>query len=262
MPQALQITDLRVAFEIKKSLKKEPQTARVAIYNLSAKSRGLLTGKGLRVVLEAGYPDSLAQIYAGHSRTIDHPKESVDWVTRIECGTNERQLQFANVLDSFKPGSKIGEAIKKVAGKLVTDVGNAVQQADAIQDTFASGYAMQGNAGVELTRLLAPLDKSWSIQDGRLEILGFAETLQEETVLISPSTGLIGTPELGAPLKKGRPSPMKIKSLLQSKIRCGGRILLNSKNVSGIYKCTSVTHSGDTHGGDWQTEIEAFPVKL
>jgi hypothetical protein len=143
----------------------------------------------------------------------------------------------------------------------VTDFGNSIAQADDIPDTFASGYAMQGNAGEELTRLLAPYEKSWSIQDGRLEILGFTETLQEETVLLSPETGLIGTPELGSPLKKGKPSPMKMKSLLNGKIRCGGRILLNSKNVSGVYKCTSVTHTGDTHGGDWQTEIEAFPIQ-
>ena len=262
VPDALVIEDLRVVFKIEKSLKKEPQKAEIAIYNLSDAHRGQLTGKGLRVVLEAGYADSMTIIYAGHSRTINHPKEPVDFITKIECGTNERQLQFGHVNESFKPGSLVGNIVKTVAGKLVGDLGNTEQQMADLPDTFASGYVAFGNPADELTRLLSPRGLSWSIQDGRMEILGYDETLADETVDLGPDTGLIGTPELGAPLTKGKPSPLKFKSLLQGRIRCGGRVNLRSANRSGIFKAIAVTHVGDTFGGEWETQIESFPVQL
>lgn len=262
VPDAIVIEDLRVTFKVEKSIKKEPCKAEIAVYNLNEQHRGQLAGKGLRVVLEAGYQDTMTQIYLGHSRTIDHPKESVNWVTKIACGTNERQLQFASVSSSFKPGSLVGKAVQKIAGSLVNDLGNTNEKAGEIEDSFASGYSAFGNSADELTRLLNPRGYGWSIQDGRMEILKFDETLPDEVVDLSPSTGLIGTPELGAPLTKGKPSPLKFRSLLQGRVRVGGLINLNSSNRSGIFKVTLVRHVGDTDGGDWMTEIEAFPVQL
>jgi hypothetical protein len=261
VPDAIQVKDLRVAFRIEKSLKKEPQKAQISVWNLATKSRGQLAGKGLRVALEAGYKGSIALLYVGHTRTIDHHKASVDWITKLECGTNERQIQFGTVSESFKPGAKISEVAEKAAGKLVNDLGNLGKQMAGIKDTFASGYAMHGSAADELDRVLSPRGYSWSIQDGRMQILKLNETIQEEEIELTSETGLIGTPELGSPIAKGGPSVVKMRSLLQGRIRCGGRINLKSVVRSGLHKVIAVTHTGDTFGGAWETEIEAFPIQ-
>lgn len=259
-PQALVIEGLRVVFRVEKSLRPEPQKVTIAVYNLSPDSQSKLNAKGLRVILEAGYQDSLAQIYAGHTRTADHPKENVDWPSKFECGTNEREISFARISESFQPGAAIGDVVAKCVNALVSDPGNALQKAKELAGTFASGYAAHGAAATELTRLLEPQGLGWSVQDGRMQILGLTETLPEDPVLLSSSTGLIGAPQLGAPAIKGGPSLVQMKSLLQPQFRPGGRVLLNSQSRSGVFRITSLVHTGDTHGGDWFTELETLPV--
>jgi hypothetical protein len=261
MPTASVITGLRVVFEIEKSLKPEPQKAVVAVYNLSDESRGKFVGKGLRVVLEAGYPDSLAVIYAGHTRDALSARENVDWVTKFECGTNERELAFARVSESFKPGASVFGLVKKCVQAVAKDGGNLNSLEHVITDTFSSGYSAHGNAAQELTNLLEPRGYSWSVQDGRMQILRADEATADEPVLLSPDTGLVGSPELGAPIIKGGPSVLKVKSLLQAKLAPGKRFLLNSHSRSGVFRILKLAHKGDTHGGDWYTEMEAVPSK-
>lgn len=260
MPTALVITGLRVQFRIEKSLKAEPQKAAIAVWNLSDKSRGQLVGKGLRVVLEAGYPDSLAVIYQGHTRTIDHPKEGVDWPSKIECGTGERAMKYAQISESARAGSPVGDAIKAAVNALVADPGNALTKAGEIVESFSSSYAASGRASDELTRLLEPRGLSWAIVDDRMLILGEKETLPEQPITLSPDTGLVGSPELGTPPKKGGQALVKMKSLLQPQFRPGGRVLLQSRSRTGTFKIINMAHVGDTSGGEWYTEIEGLPV--
>lgn len=260
VPDAAVITGLRISFRVEKSLKPEPQKATVVVYNLSSDSRAKLQGKGLRVVLEAGYPDSLAVIYSGHSRVTDHPRQGVNWLSKFECGTAERAIKFARMSESFKPGAAVGDVVKKTVAALVADPGNALEKANGLAASFSSGYAAHGYAADELTRLLEPHGYTWSIQDGRMQLLGPGETLPESPVDLSPSTGLIGSPELGSPVTKGGPNLVKMRSLLQPQFAPGKRVLLNSSGRSGVHKIISLAHVGDTDGGDWFTDLETLPV--
>lgn len=260
VPDATVITGLRVQFKVNKSLKPEPQKSTIVVYNLSAESRGKMQGKGLRFVLEAGYPDSLAVIYSGHNRTADHPRQGVDWISKFECGTAERSIKFARISESFKPGASVGDVVKKAVNALVADPGNALDKAKGFVQSFASGYAAHGYAADELTRLLEPLGYGWSIQDGRMQLLGIGESLPEEPVLLSPSTGLIGSPELGSPVTKGGPNLVKIRSLLQPQFAPGKRVLLDSSGRSGVHRIISLAHTGDTAGGDWYSDLETLPA--
>jgi hypothetical protein len=166
----------------------------------------------------------------------------------------------AQMSESFKPGVMVKDVVLKAVKALVKDPGNALEKIKALPQQFASGYAVHGPASEELTTLLAPHGFTWSIQDGRMEILSDTEALAETPVDLNGNTGLIGTPEMASPTKKGGPSLLKIKSLLQSRFSPGRKILLNSQARSGIFKAVTVIHSGDTHGGEWVTEIEAVPV--
>lgn len=260
MPTAFIFEGLRVQFRIEKSLRPEPQKAQIAVYNLAESSRGQLVGKGLRVQLEAGYPDTLGLIYSGHTRTTDHPKEPTDWVSKFECGTAERAIQFSRVSQSFRPGASLVDVVKGIVPALVQDAGNALDAVAGLNG-FSSGYAAHGYAADELTRVLTPRGLTWSIQDDRLQILGFNDTLPDEQLVLDENHGLIGTPELGAPVTKGGPSIVKVKSLLDSRFGCGKRFLLNSKARDGVLKIVKLTHIGDTFGADWYTEMECFPVK-
>lgn len=262
---ALQVSDLRVTFKVKKTLRKEPNTAEIRITNLSESSRASMRKQGARVVLLAGYADTVAQIFAGDARLIDHRKDPVEWTTVIQCGDGERTYALTRFSKSYVAGTSARKVISDVVAALRLDPGNLDAVAARVTDSFLTGHSVQGNAATELERLLSARGLTWSIQDGRLQVLAARETTQTLTVL-SPATGLVGSPEFVSPDASAEgastTSPyLKLKSLLQPQIKPGGKIRVESANVRGaLYRAESVTHTGDTAGGEWHTEIDAVPV--
>jgi hypothetical protein len=82
----------------------------------------------------------------------------------------------------------------------------------------------------------------------------------EEAVLLTPATGLIGSPEHGTPDKKHAASVLKARSLLQPAIKPCKRVVIRSQSISGTFCVQKVTHHGDTAGGDWYSDLEALPT--
>lgn len=258
--EALRIEGLRVQFKIRKSDKPEPNKAEVVIYNLKASSRSdLEADKGVRVILSAGYADSTSQIFSGDSRFVNNRREDVDWLTKIEAHDGGRAYRFARTSESFSAGATAADLVKKLVAQLVKDPGNALEKAGKLTRSFANGYTASGPTAELLTEHLAEEGYGWSIQDGRMEVLKLDETLADEVPLISPDTGLIGSPEMGAPEKKKGAARLKVKMLLRP-IRPGQKFKLDAKGRKGEYRSHVVTHQGDTHSGDWYTEIEASPL--
>lgn len=62
----------------------EPPTAKVSIYNLSAKSRGALQDvESLPALVEAGYGSDLGQLCLGDLRNARSRKQGPDWITTL-----------------------------------------------------------------------------------------------------------------------------------------------------------------------------------
>lgn len=260
----LKVEGLRVQFVVKKTLTKNPNTLDLKIKNLSERTRGAMAKAKASIVLTAGYPGNAAVIFQGDSRTIDHVRDgdSADWITHIQCGDGERAYQFARFTESFAPGTSIADVIRGAARALGVNTGN-LEQALASGGfrgnltQFAHGYTAHGKASAELDKLLKTAGLSWSIQNGALQLLKGDAPASGQAVLLSPSTGLIGSPDHGAPDKKGKPSKMLIKSLLQPQIVCGGRVEVQSAAVKGQFRVEVLEHSGDNMQGEWITKIEA-----
>lgn len=260
LPNAIEVENLRVAFKVSKSIGKEPNTAEVSITNLAGSTRSELQGKGHKLILEAGYEDTIARIFAGDVRTIDHTKAGADWTTKATCGDGERAYQWARISESFAGGTRIADVVKKCAEALGLEIGNAIAAVAGFPDQFVNGYTAHGNAARELDRVLRPLGLAWSIQDGRLQVLKEAEANAGTAIELSKDSGLIGSPEFGSPSEKDKPAVLKVKSLLQPGLKPGDRFSLKSRAHSGFFKANKVEHSGDTAGGDWYTAIEAVPL--
>lgn len=261
----LLVDGLRVQFSVEKTLTKHPNTADVKITNLSESTRRQMRKKHAKVVLSAGYDDTIARIFSGQARTTDHARQGPEWETHIQCGDGEVQFRFSRVSESYGPGAALGDIITSLGRSMGVDLGNVREQVEAggfrgNVDQFAQGYVAHGRASTELDRILRTAGFEWSIQDGALQLLKPGQTSKRQAVLLSPETGLVGSPEHGAPDKKGKPSVMKCKSLLQPSIVPGGRVELRSQNVQGQYRVEKVKHTGDTAGGDWYSEVEARPV--
>lgn len=258
------ITGLRVAFKVRKTLSKEPNTAEITVTNLAESTRRQLQGKAIPVVLSAGYVDNEAVIFTGDARFIDHVREGADWSTRIKCGDGERAYQFQRFKGSFAPGTPIADVIRACAASLSLNTGNLN---DALakpfrggRTTFRNGFSANGDAIDVLESLLKSAGFTVSIQNGALQILQGGAAVPTSAVLLSSSTGLVGSPELGTPEKKGQPPRVKAKSLLQPKIVCGGVVELQATGFKGQFRVETVEHSGDTDGGEWYTSLELKPL--
>lgn len=261
----LRVTGLRVTFKVSKSLKKEPNTLDLKVYNLSADTRSRMQRTGAKVLLVAGYVDNAAVIFAGDARRIDHAPDGADMVTSIDCGDGEQAYRFARFSKSFAPGAPISEVITAASKALGINAGNLSEQLAAgpyqkDSRAFAHGYTAHGRASAELDRLLTAYGLSWSIQDGALQVLRGAQPAQGSAVLLTSTTGLVGSPSFTTPEKPGAPVRLRFKALLQPTIRCGGVIDVRSLTVRGQFRVESLSYAGDTHGSDWFTEGEATPL--
>jgi hypothetical protein len=80
-------------------------------------------------------------------------------------------------------------------------------------------------------------------------------------VLLSPASGLIGSPELGSPDHSGLPSVLKAKSLLIARVQPGDRVNIESAHVSGFFQVMKVVHTGDSASPtSWHTDYELRPL--
>ncbi len=269
---SLLVEGLRVQFKVKKTTAITPNECELQIYNLSQKSRAGLQAKGIKIVVEAGYQDHASRIFSGDSRYIDHKHNGPDWVTKVQCGDGERAYRYVKVNESFKPGTTVASVFYRMAVATGLDVSQAVELVgNEITEQFTQGYSTYGRVSEEIDRLLQGRGLEWSIQDGKLQVTRVGQPVKGSAVLLSASTGMIGSPAHGSPefadKTQGTPIPgqkkpqvLKVKSLLQPGIVPGGLIRLDSLEIKGDFRVQSVLHTGDTFGGDFYTEADVLPV--
>jgi len=257
----LEIERLRVAFKVTKTSGKEPNTCEVTVSNLAADTRAALQTKGVKFLLQAGYEGTgIGQLFVGDVRTIDHVRDGATWNTVIKSGDGERALAFARVNESFASGVKIPDVVRKVAGKLGLGLGNTERAASQMTGEYSQGYAAHGPASRELDRVLAAAGYEYSVQDEQILIVRPGEGSGEQVPELSPSTGLIGSPEFGTPETKGGRALVKVKSLLNFGIKIGSQVVIRSARHNGPVVVRKLEHVGDTAGGDWYTNFEARPA--
>lgn len=259
-PNAIVVTDLRVQFSVEKTLQKEPNRCEITITNLSERTRGELQKKPLLVRLDAGYDGQLARIFSGDLRWAQSKHEGPDWETMMQVGDGDRAFRFARVSRSFKPGTKARVLVEEAAKAMGLQMPADARAMTELLAEYASSVVVQGPAHVELSRVLDAVGLSWSVQDGRLQILQSTGVRRDQAILVRQDTGLIGTPDYSAPEKKGESPKLTFKMLLYPGLTPGGKVRLETSQINGNFKVLRVAHTGDTHGEPWTSEVEAKPL--
>jgi hypothetical protein len=255
------ITDLRVAFKVEKTLKREPNTLDLTIYNLAESTRKALQESGAFVRLQAGYPGAIEQIFTGDAVTITHSHNGADWITRLQSADGSKRIRTARVSESFSPGTSIVDVAKNLARATGLLPGNSNEKLSVGSvrtrvTEFFKGYVASGNAADELDKVIKTMGLAWSVQDGAIQIEVPGEPVGDEIVLLNATSGLIGSPEAG---EKGI---VKARSLIQQRLVPGRCLRLQSASFDGFFKVMKTVYSGDNRGGDWFADLELLPVQL
>lgn len=249
-----QIQGLRMAFKIEKTLKAAPNQAELRIWNLSPDTRSKMQ-KDLSVSIQAGYQLDANQLFLGTMRKVDHPKIGPDIVTHARIGDGEKEIKKSRISTSFKGKTTPEQVIKALAAATGLKVGNALKKAKqgdlsgALKE-LTTGVVLSGNPYDLLETIASNLDYDLSVQDGVLTLLGKDETLEYSSILLSFSTGLIGSPQQA---EKG---VIKAVSLLNGELIPGRQIELQSRQFNGACRIEKVTFDGDTHGPNWFANLE------
>lgn len=247
---------MRVQFKITASTQKEPNTSEITVTNLAPDHRAALQQKGVKVQLEAGYEATgMAVYFRGDARTVDHLRDKADWNTKIKCGDGDRAFRYAQASESFAADTSAADVLKYLAGQLGLQLGNVPAKVADFSVRFGSGYVVEGSVQRSLDRLVKSLGFTWSIQEGGLQVLAPGEAVASAVPLITSFTGLVGSPEMGSPEKKGKPQLLKFKCML-TPVRPGGLVALRSERYDGQVRVNKVEHSGDIRGQEWYTTIE------
>lgn len=252
---------IRVQFQVERSLKPEPNTTEVKLYNLTADQRRRITqSKTPQVRLAAGYKQTgLASIFLGNLVLVQHAIDGPDIITTISAGDGTKEIKTARAKLSFGSGTRTDVVLQALAASLGVKPGN-VQAAAAKLRTgraasiYLEGTIMSGPTAREINHLCRSAGFEWSIQDGALQILENGAALAGLATRLDSTSGLVGSPTVDT---KGK---VKCKSLILPSLTPGRVIDLRSKFVSGQYRIEKVQFQGDTHDTDWYAEIEAGPT--
>jgi hypothetical protein len=256
----LEIEDLDFAFNIEKSTAKEPNTAEIKVFNLKEDNRNQLhyAQRGVETILQAGYRDNLSVLFIGNLKEVQSVKDGVDWVTTVRSGDGQNAAVEARYNKSYAPGTSAAKVVGELADALGINTSKAARKIrqGVLRDgarQFVKGTVVKGSTYDELDRLLRSMGFEWSVQDGELQVMDSGGPTENPAVLLSPESGLIGSPVVGSD------GVAHLIALIQPGLQPGRKIEVESLAVQGLYRIERVVFNGSTEptAGQWYAEIEA-----
>lgn len=259
---AIEITEMRVKFEIERSVKTTPNKCELEIFNLAENTRSLCESKPLIVWIDAGYAGALRQIFSGDVRRAFSKLEKPEWNTKMTLADGGRAMALARTNATYATGTPTLGIVKNLVGAMGLSIDPAqAAKISGLQTQVVGPRAIQGQVSAELTRVLDPLGVTWSIQNGKFTMLRDQDIVDGEAFVVQQDTGLIGTPEYTTPATESKPAQLKFRMLLYPQLAPGRLCRVTSRDIRGrTFRIQRVVHKGDTHGKDWFSDVEALPA--
>lgn len=267
----LALGQVDVEFNVKRTLKPEPNQCSLKIFNLTAAHRQQIqqnsavnSATKVPVKIEAGYytdatktSANLTQIYLGELRAGWTEYNGPDVVTELSSGDAEKAFCTARMNVAFGPGATNDVVMKQILKSLGIGQGNiqkAISQmaAQGVNMVFNTrGNVMKGNAAVHLTNICNSVGLEWSVQNGAAQFLPVGQPLQGQVFQLDSQHGLIGSPSVDT---KGT---LEFQTFIVPGLAPGVVVKMNSLGVQGGFRIVNMDISGDTLGNDWYMKCQA-----
>lgn len=275
--KGLLVEELRMTFEIIKTVTQEPNTALIKVYNLNPTNEAKIKDEFDEVLLNAGYEDSIKLIFRGNIKNAYRYRETTDIITEIEAADGDTDYKNSIMNETLASGTGSKQLIDRALVTMPRTSKGHVQIADKIR---GRGKVISGNTRDVLRDLAKDSGANWSIQDGQFQMIGANSVLPGTAIVLRSDTGMLEVPEVN---DKG----VSVKCLLNPDLKINGVIKIDNNNVKGLYRRTQplappretkenqykdpvrpdpdglykiikLTHNGDTRGQEWVSIIEAI----
>lgn len=287
--EALNVSDLHVKFTVKKS-REVANYSTVEIYNLNAETEQKILQEGDRVIIEAGYEGYLTtaadgtvqeakddkgntqekqygKIFDGKIIYPSRRKENnTDYVLSLLCVDGDNILNANFVSKTLNKGVNQRQVLDAVCEKCILKIpANNITQGLSGQK-LPRGKVMFGEPKDYIADVARGNGANYWIEDGKLNMTKLSDVAQDEAIVQTPMTGLIGMPtqtQYGANFKLLLNPAVHMCSLVQLK----NSEITEAQATPGqqqtpldeewIYQVIELTHIGDTTGNDWYTTCSA-----
>lgn len=261
---------LRMTFEITMADTSTPNVARIGIFNLADKSTHPAFFRGKTVTVSAGYVTGQSYVlFKGEIQQARNLRADVtDKVLAILATDKSGPRNFAVVNKTLSAGHTYYDRAMVCADAMkALGAGIGFIDKDALSKTkFSRGCALHGGAKTHLREIAFATGTSWSIQKGKLQILGNKNALPGGDIVLNSKTGLVGLPMQtvngieGVCLLNGEIYPGRVVQIDQKSIQAAeydpsitgapNNELLDLYGISadGRYKVIYNGHVGDTRG--------------
>lgn len=286
---ALDLSEHHVRYRVLQSDEESPNTADIRLYNLKEETVNTLIegGEYSRVILQAGYESSYGIIFDGTIKQFRTGKEnSTDRYLDILAAVGDEEYNFAVVSTTVAAGStshgRITEISKHVG--VGTDI---IHPTKATGGVLPRGKVLWGMAR-DLYRKEARLIRySWSLKDGKVVMIPLKGYRDNEVVVLTSQTGLIGSPDqtdqgivikcltnplldIGCLVQIDNKSINKTTQQEKSKLPAGqdpynsraGLYFPADLSADGYYKLYVVEHFGDSRGNEFYSNLTALAVDI
>lgn len=278
--EALNLSELRIRFSIRRGDISTPNTADIRVYNVSDKTAQIVQDEFTRVRLEAGYQGNYGVIFDGTVIQVRRGRESqTDTYLDITAADGDSAYNFAVVNKSLAAGATLDDQLG-VCLQAMEAHGVTLGFAPPLpKQALPRGKMMFGMVRDYLDGITAAAAAKWSIQDGQLYIIPLGNYLPGEALSINATTGMVGLPEqtngginvkmlLNPSVKIGRLIRLDNSSIQQYRfnpsIKAGAEnakiAQQNKLSDDGLYYVMIANHSGDTRGNDWYTDTVCLSV--
>ena len=245
-----------IAFKVNRTLFSSANVGSVTLFNLNATHRAEIARlrqerRRIRVELSAGYGEATPPLlFVGDVRGYEDTSEIPETTTRIFGVDGGVKISEQRFTKTYFENTPLAQPIYDLCRALDIGEGNArlIEYRFNGQTRLQRPYVMHGLASRELSRYLARLGCSWSIQSGNIQVLRHGQVLRSRGVLLSPETGLVSARYVDR-------RTIEIVSALIPEILPGYRVLVESQRVRGDFRVHAVEYFGETRG-EWACKIE------
>jgi len=285
---ALEITDLRISFEVVKTRFSNAHTCKLSIYNLSETKRNEIKNGFTEefsdaddpatkytynsIALYAGYGENVPLLFKGDITNINNIRIGVDWITEVYAADGIKALQTSKINKSFVKGSSPESLFKELVNSMP---GIAQGSLDGILEcikkkrSILKSIIMSGSVRKFLDELAENCLFDYQVNDGVLD----TQPRSVQTIVIdytiNQAHGMIGSPtitEVGAIVTTLLRPDFKVNKFFKidaiaANINIGNQFFRKiTRDARGTYRIEKITHKGDSHTDEWQSIIEGITV--
>ncbi len=194
---ALNVSQLRCTFSIVKTIQMEPNYSEITIYNLNSETENAIMMNGSRVTVEAGYEGKqFGIIFDGDMlQTVREKEEGTTYVLTIVALDSDRAINFDIANYSILKGQTARAITEHIVNKAQYPI-SLGSISDSLDETkLTRGKVLFGKSSDYLRQISKSHDAQYYMEDGKANIIKMDDLPEGEIFDLSPTSGLVGTPE-------------------------------------------------------------------